>query len=127
LKPFVISTNNKMIQAIPQYYQCYFCNENRSRNAQSDPKFGRRGGGVSYIDARQKRFWNPILACILLRNFQNGVPAHTITKIPLSARISEHPYTDTSCQSLLPNAKCEGDLHVCSLHYRPAEQAVAYV
>jgi hypothetical protein len=96
-----------MIQAIPQYYQCYFCNENRSRNAQSDPKFDQRGGGVSYI--------------------QNGVPAHTITKKTLSARISEHPYTDTSCQSLLPNVKCEGDLHICSLHYRPAEQAVAYV
>jgi hypothetical protein len=45
----------------------------------SDPKFGRRGGGVSYIDARGKRFQNAILACVVLRkNFQNSFPAHSI-------------------------------------------------
>jgi hypothetical protein len=42
----------------------------------SDPKFGRRGGGVSYIDDRKKRFRNAVPVCVLLRkNFRNGVPS----------------------------------------------------
>jgi hypothetical protein len=54
----------------------------------SDPKFGQRGGGGSYIDAREERFWNTVLACVLLRKrFQNGVLAHSITKIPLSVSL----------------------------------------
>jgi hypothetical protein len=48
-----------------------------------DPKFGWRGEGVSYINARKKRFWNTVPACVLLRlNFQNGVPAHSVKKCP---------------------------------------------
>jgi hypothetical protein len=51
----------------------------------SDPKFGWGGGGVSYIDAREKMFRNTVLACILLRkNFWNGVPACSIIQIPLN-------------------------------------------
>jgi hypothetical protein len=39
--------------------------------------------GISYTDFRGK-FRNTVLGCILLRkNFQNGVPACSITKIPL--------------------------------------------
>jgi hypothetical protein len=50
----------------------------------SDSKFGQRGGGVTCINARKKRFWKAILACVLLRqNLQNSVSAHSITKIPL--------------------------------------------
>jgi hypothetical protein len=58
---------------------------NRFWNAKSDPKFGHRGEGVSYIDARKKkkRFWNAILVCVLPKNFQNGVPACSVIKIPL--------------------------------------------
>jgi hypothetical protein len=52
---------------------------------QSDPKFSQRGGGVSCVDARIKRFWNVFLACVHLRkNFRNGVLAHSITKIPVA-------------------------------------------
>jgi hypothetical protein len=50
----------------------------------SNSKFGQRGGGVTYINARKKRFWKAILACVLLRqNLQNSVSAHSTTKIPL--------------------------------------------
>jgi hypothetical protein len=43
-----------------------------------DPKFGRRGGDVSYIDAREK-----VPACVLLKkNFRNGVTALFVTKYP---------------------------------------------
>jgi hypothetical protein len=32
----------------------------------------------------KRRFWNAVLACILLRNnFENGVPARSVRKIPL--------------------------------------------
>jgi hypothetical protein len=55
--------------------QCYFSKGNRFWNAKSDPKFGRRGSGVSYINARKERFWNTNPDCILLRkNFWNGIP-----------------------------------------------------
>jgi hypothetical protein len=41
-------------------------------------------GGVSYIDGRRKTFRNIVLACVLLRkNFWNGVPARSVTKISL--------------------------------------------
>jgi hypothetical protein len=31
-----------------------------------------------------KRFWNAVLACVLLRkSIRNGIPAHYATKIPL--------------------------------------------
>jgi hypothetical protein len=50
----------------------------------SDPNYGWRAGGVSYINIKRRRFWNAVLACALLRkNFWNGVPACSITKIPL--------------------------------------------
>jgi hypothetical protein len=50
----------------------------------SDPKFGWRGGGVSYIDAREKRFQNTIPACALLRkNFSNNILACSVTKISM--------------------------------------------
>jgi hypothetical protein len=40
------------------------------------------GGG--HIDARKKRFWDVVPACALHRkNFQNGIPAHSVTKIPI--------------------------------------------
>jgi hypothetical protein len=66
------------------YIQCYFCKENRFWNTQSDPEFCQRGESVSYIDARNERFQNAILACILLRkNFRNSVLACSITKVPL--------------------------------------------
>jgi hypothetical protein len=46
----------------------------RRTGTHSDPKFGRRGGGVSYIDAK-KRFRIAVPVCVLLRkNFRNGVP-----------------------------------------------------
>jgi hypothetical protein len=55
----------------------------------SDTKFGRRGGGVSYMNAREKRFQNAIPAGGLLRkNFWNGIVARSITKIPLITGIS---------------------------------------
>jgi hypothetical protein len=55
----------------------------------SDPKFGRRGGGVSYIDYRKKGFRNSVPACVLLRkSFRNGVPALFVTKSPWSYIIS---------------------------------------
>jgi hypothetical protein len=39
----------------------------------SDPEFDRRGGGVSYIDARKKRFQNAVPACVLVRkNFRTA-------------------------------------------------------
>jgi hypothetical protein len=39
-------------------------------------------GGVSYTNSRKKGFQNVVLACILLtKNFWNGVPARSITKI----------------------------------------------
>jgi hypothetical protein len=47
---------------------------------QSDPKFSERGRGVNYIDARKKRFWNAVLACILLRKNWNDVLMHYVTK-----------------------------------------------
>jgi hypothetical protein len=61
-----------------------FSKENRFWNAQSDPKFGQQEGGVNYVDARKKSFWNTIPACALLRkNFRNGVLVCSNTKIPL--------------------------------------------
>jgi hypothetical protein len=40
-----------------------------------------KGGGVSYIDARTKRFRDAVRACAFLRkNFRNGVPARSVTK-----------------------------------------------
>jgi hypothetical protein len=43
--------------------------------------------GVSYAYAGEKRCWNSVPACVLVRqNFQNGVPACSITKIPLVLR-----------------------------------------
>jgi hypothetical protein len=73
------------------YYICrqrYFSKENRFWNTQSDPKFGRRGGSVSHIDARKKGFRNTVPACTLVRkNFWNGVLARSITRIPLLASV----------------------------------------
>jgi hypothetical protein len=41
-------------------------------------------GGVIYTSARERSFWDAVTACVLLRkNFQNGVLARSITKIPL--------------------------------------------
>jgi hypothetical protein len=66
------------------YKQCYFSKENRFWNEQSGPKFVRGGGGISYNDARKKRFWNTIPACIILiKSFRNGVPERPVTEIPL--------------------------------------------
>jgi len=60
--------------------QCYFSKENRFRIA-SDPKFGQRRGGVSYMDAGKNRFQNAALACVLLRkNFWNSFAAHSVTE-----------------------------------------------
>jgi hypothetical protein len=54
-----------------------------SSGTRSDPKFGRRGRCVSYINARKTRFRNTFPACVLLRKyFKNGVLARSITKIP---------------------------------------------
>jgi hypothetical protein len=62
------------------------------RNTYSDPKFGQRGKVlVIPMSGKKKRFWNAVLACILLRkNFWNGVPARSITKIPQVMRISTY-------------------------------------
>jgi hypothetical protein len=39
-------------------------------------------GGVIYTDAKEKRSWNAVPICVLLRkNFWNGVLVHSITKI----------------------------------------------
>jgi hypothetical protein len=35
---------------------------------------------VSYTTARKRRFRNAILACVLRKNFQNGIPVRSITK-----------------------------------------------
>jgi hypothetical protein len=32
----------------------------------SDPKFGRTGKGVNYINAREKIFWNAVPACSII-------------------------------------------------------------
>jgi hypothetical protein len=54
----------------------------------SDPKFCRRWGGISYIDARAKKFRNVVSACVILRKiFRNGVPARSVTKIPLNIMV----------------------------------------
>jgi hypothetical protein len=37
--------------------------------------------GVGYIYAKKERFWNTIPACVLRKNFQNGVPAYSIRKL----------------------------------------------
>jgi hypothetical protein len=48
------------------------------------PAFGRRGGSVSYMDARKKRSRNAVPACALLvNNVRNGFPTRSVTKIPL--------------------------------------------
>jgi hypothetical protein len=48
----------------------------------SDPKFGWRGG-VSYINV-MSLIQNTVPACVTLRkNFQNGVLARSVTKVPL--------------------------------------------
>jgi hypothetical protein len=48
----------------------------------SDPKFGRRGGDVTCIDARGK-FRNAVPSCVLLRkNFRNVVPVLSAIKYP---------------------------------------------
>jgi hypothetical protein len=40
----------------------------------------------------KKRFWNTVLVCILLRkNFWNGVPGCSITKIPLGIVLNRQP------------------------------------
>jgi hypothetical protein len=58
---------------ITRWHQWYFSKE--SSGTHSDPKFGRRGEGVIYIDDRKKRFRNGIPACVLLRkNFRDSVP-----------------------------------------------------
>jgi hypothetical protein len=50
----------------------------------SDPKFGWRGEGVTYIGARKKRFQNAIPACILLRkNFKNDIPSQKYPRMAL--------------------------------------------
>jgi hypothetical protein len=49
------------------------------------PKTQSERDGVDYTNARKKRFWNTVLASVLLRkNLWNSVPARSITKIPLS-------------------------------------------
>jgi hypothetical protein len=46
-------------------------------------------GGISYIDARRKRFRNALPACVLLiKEFRNGVPTRSVTKtLPVSVLI----------------------------------------
>jgi hypothetical protein len=34
--------------------------------------------------AGENRFWNAILGCILIKCFQNGIPVHSVTKIPFT-------------------------------------------
>jgi hypothetical protein len=41
----------------------------------SDPYFGRREGGVSYIDVRERRLRDAVPAFVLRKNFPNGVPS----------------------------------------------------
>jgi hypothetical protein len=61
-----------------------FSTENSFPNAYSATKFDRSGGGVNYIQAREKGFRNAVSACVLLRkNFRNGVHARSVTKILL--------------------------------------------
>jgi hypothetical protein len=57
----------------------------------TDLRFGRRGVGITYTDVRKKkRFRNAVLACVLQRkNLRNGIPARSVTKIPLIITISE--------------------------------------
>jgi hypothetical protein len=47
----------------------------------SDPNFGWRVGGFSYIDAR-KRIWNAVPACVLLRKLPEGRSSAFRYKIP---------------------------------------------
>jgi hypothetical protein len=50
----------------------------------SDPKIGRRVGRVSYNEARKDEFRNAVPGCVLLtKNVLNGVPARSVTIIPL--------------------------------------------
>jgi hypothetical protein len=73
----------------------------------SDPKFSRRGEGVSYIDARKIRFQNIILVCTFLRkNLQNSIPARSVTKIPLLVcKIHGHFSLRFSCLSLVVSGR----------------------
>jgi hypothetical protein len=55
-------------------YAALFFLKMRFWNAKSDPKFGQRG--VVLYQCQKERFWNAVLACVLLRkNFWNGVPS----------------------------------------------------
>jgi hypothetical protein len=47
------------------------------------PRLRPERGGVSYTNARTKRFQNVVMACVLIKNFQNGIPARSVTKMPL--------------------------------------------
>jgi hypothetical protein len=48
-----------------------------SSGKHTDPKFGWRGGGVSYIDARKRRFRNAVPAFISLRKNFRHIPSQT--------------------------------------------------
>jgi hypothetical protein len=64
--------------------------------------------GVSYTNARKKRFRNAISVCALLRkNLWNGVPARSITKIPLS-KGHRNQISDASSLSVFPFLKYPG-------------------
>jgi hypothetical protein len=56
-----------------------------SSGTHSDSKFRWPRRGVSYIDAREKRFRNTIPACMLPRKkFRNGVPARSVIEMSLT-------------------------------------------
>jgi hypothetical protein len=66
-----------------------YVSEENSSGTRSDPKFGRRGRDVSYIESREKRFRNAVPACVLLRkNYRYGVPARLVTKTQKKCTIS---------------------------------------
>jgi hypothetical protein len=63
---------------ITRVFTALFFLGKRLWNAKSDPRFGQRGGGGSYINARKK-----FLVYVLKKNFWDGVPVRSITKLLL--------------------------------------------
>jgi hypothetical protein len=78
------------------YTSALFSKENKLLNAQSGPKFGRRGGGISYIDSRKKVLERHSDLHPSEKELPNGVPAYCVTKTPLV-------YTYNIGHHLLPN------------------------
>jgi hypothetical protein len=62
----VLESENTFIERVIIYFVGMFFNsaiflKKIGSETHSDPKFGRRGGGVNYIDARKKkRSWNVV-------------------------------------------------------------------